>query len=148
MSNDLARRADERFARALDETGARDPREFYRGLLRTLKEQSEPLYREMVARYEEAVVATVGGGDADPLEAWLAFGVELAGRMHPGRTVVISEDGRAAPLAPPPRWDALVLHLPDEARTRAVPVSIPPEPSAAQRATVDLLVHGKVRLPE
>ncbi len=139
--------ADDRFALRLEETGARDPREYYRGLLRDLKARDAEAYQGAVARYDEAVVGAIGSG-ADPLEAWLSFGVELARIVGgPGRTVVVDETGRAAELDGTPTWEAMVLHLPEARGTRALPVGLPPQPSPAQRATVDLLVHGKVRLP-
>jgi hypothetical protein len=52
----------------------------------------------------------------------------------------------ADPYAPPPHWKSLILRLPSQKGARAFPVSIPPEPSAAQRATLDLLVKGKLQL--
>jgi hypothetical protein len=139
--------ADARFALRLEETGARDPREYYRGLLKELKGRDADAYQGAVARYEEAVVSAIAAG-ADPLAAWLAFGVELARIVGgPGRTVVVDETGRAAELDGPPTWQAMVLHLPEARGARGLPVGLPPELSSAQRATVDLLVHGKVRLP-
>ena len=137
-----------RFARRLEETGARDPREFYRQLLRDLKEADAAGYEEMVARYRDRVVAPIEAGEGDPLTHWLEFGLEVAGRLHPGRTVVIGEDGRATPLAPPPDPLDLILHLPDDVKSRAIPVGIPPEPTPAQSATLDVLVKGRTRLPE
>ena len=145
MNDDLPTLADRRFAEQRAATGARDPREFYRGLLRDLREADEAAYREMVARYEVQIVEAVGRGEADPLEAWLAFGLELAAAAAgPGRSVAVDATGRATPLEGRPRWDQMVLYLPD-GRGRAVPVSLPPELSDAQRAALDLLVKGKVR---
>ncbi len=145
MTDDLSTLADRRFAERRAATGARDPREFYRGLLRDLRGADEAAYREMVARYEVQIVGAVGRGEADPLEAWLAFGLELAAAsVGPGRSVVVDATGRATPLEGRPRWDQMVLHLPD-GRGRAVPVGLPPELSDAQRAALDLLVKGKVR---
>lgn len=145
MIDDLSTVADRRFAERRAATGARDPREFYRNLLRDLRGTDEAAYREMVALYEAQVVGAVGRGDADPLEAWLAFGLELAvASAGAGRSVVVDGSGRATPLEGRPHWDQMVLHLP-EGRGRAVPVSLPPELSDAQRAALDLLVKGKVR---
>jgi hypothetical protein len=148
MTEDLATAADRRFSDRLAATGARDPREFYRGLLRELRERDETLYRDMVALYETSVIQAVGREEADPLEAWLGFGVALAvASAGTGNAVVIDDSGRASPLEGVPSWDQLILHLPDAGRVRALPVGLPPELSEAQRATVDLLVKGKVRLP-
>lgn len=148
MSDQETEAADHRYEEALAETGARDPREFYRQLLRGLKEQSEERYQEVVARWREEVVAPLARGEGEPLERWLRFGATVAAALHPGRTVVVDESGRAAPYEPPPSWRQLILHLPDEKRVRAVPVGLPPELSVPQQATVDLLVKGKNRLPE
>jgi hypothetical protein len=145
MSEDLPTVADRRFAERRAATCARDPREFYRGLLRDLREADASAYRDMVARYEAQVVGAVGRGETDPLEAWLAFGLDLAvASAGAGRSVVVDATGRATPLDARPRWDQMILHLP-EGRGRAVPVSLPPELSDAQRAALDLLVKGKVR---
>jgi hypothetical protein len=146
MTQDLSQAADRRYAERLETTGARDPREFYRRLLRELKERDEAAYQALVARYEAEVLAPVGGGEADPLEAWLAFGVTLANAVGgPGRTVVIDAVGRARELAGTPGWEALVLHLPQARGSKALPVGLPPELSPSQKAAVDLLVHAKVR---
>jgi hypothetical protein len=147
MDPELQATADHAFGRRIEETGARDPREFYRRLLRDLRQEDEAGYTEMVRRYEEDVVGPVARGEVDPLEAWLRFGSALAERLHEGRTVVVDESGRATPLSGAPSWEDLVLHLPRGRGMRALPVGIPPEPSAAQRATLELLVQGRVRLP-
>jgi hypothetical protein len=146
MTDDLPSAADRRFQERLEATGARDPREYYRGMLRELKGSDEAVYRTLVTAYEADVVAAVARGEADPLEAWLTFGVRLAAAHGgEGRTVVIDETGRARGLDGAPAWDQLLLHLPDARGARALPVGLPPELSPPQRAAVDLLVHGKVR---
>lgn len=151
--------AAERLEEALDATGARDPREFYREQLRALREADEEAYAEAVAYYRDTLIPSIADGSAEPLPAWTDYGVRLAELAHDGRTVSIDATGRARPREGPgegPRagpgegWDpnALVLHLPEEARTRAVLVQLPPEPSAAQRATWTWLVAGKYSLPD
>lgn len=145
---DIQTQADARFEKAIEETGARDPREFYRGMLRELKAQDPDAYTEAVRLYHESVIRAIAQGEADPLEAWLEFGRALAERLHPGRTVEVDATGRASTLEPPARWDRLTLHLPDDERANAVPIGLPPELTSAQRATVDLLAFRKVRLPE
>lgn len=127
------------FEQQLEDSGTRDPRPTYRRLLRDLKESDPALYDEMVGVYETEV--------DDSLDRWLAFGRTLAGRCHPGRTVAIEEDGRARPVDEV-EDPAMILHLPDNARTRAVPVRVPAGPSPAQDATLDVLVHGRNRSPE
>jgi hypothetical protein len=145
---ELHARADELFERRVRETGARDPREFYRRLLKDLRGRDEAGYREMAARYEAEVVQPVASGERDPLEAWLSYGRALAERALPGTLVRVDATGRSSPAPGTLSWRDLLLQLPDERRSRAVPVGIPPEPSPAQRATLELLVRGRVRLPE
>ncbi len=146
MSDDLTARADERLQAALTETGARDPRDACRALLRELKGQDEAAYPRLVSRWRSGVIEPLGRGEGDPLSLWLEFGVELAATLHPGRPMVVDTQGTATPLEGSPEWNTLVLHLPDDPRHRAIPVVLPPAPSAAQQATMDLLVEGRLSL--
>jgi hypothetical protein len=148
MDPDLQQEADRRFAAHLEATGARDPRDFYRDLLKRLKARDEAAYRKAVERFRDEVVGPIARDDRDPLEAWVSYGLALARELHPGRTVVLDRAGRSIPFEPPPDPDAMILQLPDEKRERAVPVSLPPDPSPAQRAVLDLLVEGKVKLSD
>lgn len=147
MDAEIQEKSDRAFTRRLEETGARDPRDVYRGMLRDLRAEDEAAYEEMVRRYRVEVLEAIAAGDADPLVVWLRFGTDLAERLHGGRTVVVDGTGRALPLEGAPSWEALILHLPGTRQARAVPLGIPPEPTAQQRATLDLLVNGRVRLP-
>ena len=140
--------ADRRFQEALDETGARDPRDFYRGLLKEMKGRDEEAFEEAVRRWKAQVIEPLARGEGNPLERWLAYGLELARTLHPGRTMRIGEDGRAAPLDAAPDWRWLILQLPERKGERAIPVSIPPEPTTAQQSTLDLLVQGRLKLPD
>ncbi len=140
--------ADQRFEARLAETGARDPREFYREVLRSLREADPDAYREMVERYQSEVVEVLADTDRDPLLTWLEFGRALAARAAPGTLVMVDGTGRAAPAPEAISHRDLLLQIPEDRRTRALPVAIPPEPTPAQRATLDLLVKGRVRLPE
>jgi hypothetical protein len=148
MNAELQERADTRFQSSLAERGARDPREFYRGLLRELKEADPEAYATMVEAWRTEVIEPIAGDEGDPLELWIRFGIRLAATLHPGQTVAVAEDGRRVPHSPPGDAGHLLLHFPDRARTRAIPLGIPVEPSAAQRATLDLLVNGKTKLQE
>ena len=145
MSDDLAAAADNVLEAALAESGARDPREFYRERLREIKRSNPQRYESAVAYYRDTLIPEVAAGDRDPLEAWTEYGRTLAEALAPGRTVSIDETGRAHGYDGPNRT-RLILHLPDENGTRALLVGLPDALSDAQRATYDVLVAGKQRL--
>jgi hypothetical protein len=148
MDQDLQKEADRRFAAHLEETGARDPREFYRELLRRLKARDEGAYGRAVERFRDEVMGPIARDGRDPLEAWTLYGLSLARELHPGRTVTLDRTGRSTSFEPPPDPVSVILHLPDEKKERAIPVRVPPEPSSAQTAAMDLLVEGKVKLSD
>lgn len=138
----LRDQADARFQTALAESGARDPREFYRQRLRDFKEQDPGAFRRAVAYHDARLVPAVAADDSDPLAEWLEYGRVLATLAAEGRTVQIGPAGLAAPYAPPVPPDHLVLHLPADPKRAALLVGLPPELSPAQRATHELLVRG------
>lgn len=146
MDPDQRQEADELLDRALADTGAHDPREPYRALLRELKKRDQERYSRAVDRFQGSVLPSIVQGDTNPLQAWLEYGRHLANQLDPGRDVVIDHSGKASTLTLPPSWRDLIIHLPDDGRARAVLVSLPPDPTPAQRATVDLLVHARVML--
>jgi hypothetical protein len=146
MSESLAAAADKALEAALAESGARDPREFYRERLRELKQLKPAEYQTAVAYYTETLLPEVAKGEGDPLAAWTEYGRRLAEALTSGRTVAIDRSGRAGPFERADR-EQLVLHLPDDSSARALLVGLPPSLSAAQRATYDVLVAGKQRLP-
>ena len=142
MSDEMTQAADQALEAAIDETGARDPREFYRERLKELKQTDAAGYERAVTYYRDTLIPSVAGGDA-PLDAWTEYGRFLAETTAPGRTVSIDETGRSHPYAGPD-LTRLVLHLPERAG-RALLVALPPELSEAQRATFDVLVAGRQR---
>jgi len=145
MSDDLTPAADQALEAVLAETGARDPREFYRERLRELKRADASAYEREVTYYRETLIPSVARGEGDPLAAWTEYGRRLAQALAPGRTVGIDETGQAhAYEGPTP--GRLILHLPEENGARALLVGLPPELSTAQRATYNVLVEGKQRL--
>lgn len=148
MDEETRARADQRFQEALEETGARDPRDFYRERLRELKGRDPDAYDEGVRHFEEVLIPEVASGEADPLAAWERFGLRLAELTAEGRTVEIDATGRSHGYEPPAASDRMVLHLPHDRKEKALLVSLPAEPSRAQRATYDLLVRGKQTLPD
>ena len=145
MSDDLSRQADRMLESALAESGARDPREFYRERLRELKRASPRVYEKAVEYYQEVLIPEVASGDTHPLLAWTEYGRRLTTMLAPGHTVNIDGSGRAQAYESPTRG-GLVLHFPDEKGSRALLVGLPDKLSPAQRATFDVLVSGKQRL--
>lgn len=138
---DLRARADQRFESALRESGARDPRDFYRKQLRELKEGNPQAFRQALAYYEERLIPAVAAEGSDPLGEWLEYGRVLAAFTLPGRTVQVDPTGRAHDYARPVPADHLVLHLPQDANRPALVLGLPPKLSPPQRANYDLLVR-------
>lgn len=146
MSTDLQAQADEFFNRALAQSGARDPREYYRERLRALRETDGDAYDRAVAYYRDTLIPRVASGEGDPLIAWRDYGRFIAELTAPGHTVEVDESGRAHPYNPPTALDRMVLHIPEARNQRALLVGLPGAPSPAQMATYDLLVMGKQKL--
>ncbi len=146
MEQELHDRADRIFEEALGQTGAKDPREFYRARLREMKADNPEAYREAVAYYENDLVPSIAEAGDDPLMAWQRFGCRVAELTVTGTPIEIDATGRRRPYAPPTPLDRLVLHLPQESSGRALVVGLPPELSAAQLATYDLLVGGRQKV--
>jgi hypothetical protein len=141
MDDDLRARADARFARALERTGARDPRDFLRRQMRALKESDAAAYRRAAAYFEETLTPAVAEDDSDPLGEWLEFARVLAELTTPGRAVWIDATGRSSDYERPVPPDALVLHLPENPGAPAILLGLPPDLSPHQRAAYDLLVR-------
>jgi hypothetical protein len=147
MDEAVRKEADRIFAEALERSGARDPRDYYRKALRVLKQANPGAYEKAVSHFQDVLVPSIANGELEPLRAWREYGLLIAEVTASGRTVVIDETGRSRPFASDASLDSLVLHLPDAKGGRAILVSLPPDPSPAQRATYDLLVAGRHRLP-
>lgn len=142
MSDDVVA-ADRILEEALERTGARDPREYYRERLRELKRSNATGYGEAVEYYRNTLIPEVTSGARDPLDAWTRYGRRLAEALAPGRAVEVDTTGRAHPATERPPLDRLVLHMPEDKRSRALLVALPPQLSAAQKATYDVLIGGK-----
>lgn len=147
MDEATRQEADRRFAEALESSGARDPRDFYRKALRELRQVNQGGYEEAVGHFQETLVPSIAGGESEPLWAWREYGCLIARLTAEGRTVAIDETGRSTPFDSDVPLDRLVLHLPAARGARAILVSLPPAPSLAQRAAYELLVAGKHRVP-
>jgi hypothetical protein len=146
--SDVAAAAERALEAALAESGARDPREFYRERLRELKRVRPAEYSSAVAYYTDTLLPDVAANRRDALTAWTEYGRRLAEALAPGRTVGIDESGRARPFGAAGEASVhgpLVLHLPHDSGARALVVALPRTLSAAQRATYDVLVSGKQR---
>ena len=143
MPDDVTEKADRALESALAQTGARDPREFYRERLKELKRENPDGYSAAVAYYKETLLPAIANDGAPPLAAWTEYGRVLAEAAAPGRTVSIDKTGRSAPYEGPD-LERLILHLPS-GKGRALLVGLPPELSPAQRASYDVLVAGKLK---
>jgi len=143
MTTDLQQKADARFAAALAASGARDPREYYRTQLRELKRSNPEGYDQAVGYYQDELVPSIAERDADPVEAWLAYGLLIARLAAPGRAVAIDPTGRSRPLESSGPVDDMILHVPDARHAPALLVGLPPKPSSAQMATHRWLVAGR-----
>jgi len=146
MDKGLKKEADRRYEAALESSGARDPRDFYRKALRELRESNPVGYNRAVTHFQDVLVPSIASGESDPLRAWREYGRLIAEMTTAGRTVAIDETGRSHPFRSDEAMDRLVLHLPDAKGGRAILISLPSAPSSAQRAAYDLLVAGKHRL--
>lgn len=142
MSDEQSAAADKALEAALEATGARDPREFYRERLRELKKADAAAYETAVGYYRDTLIPEVAGGQRDPLDAWTEYGRRLAAALAPGRTLSVDRTGLAHDYDGPAR-DRLVLHLPAASGARALLVGLPTSLSPAQRATYDVLVEGR-----
>jgi hypothetical protein len=146
--SDVAAAADRALEAALAQSGARDPRDFYRERLRELKRVRPDEYKSAVAYYNDTLLPEVAERRRDPLAAWTEYGRRLAEALAPGRTVGIDETGRALPFSSTDGSDVggrLVLHVPHDGGTKALVVALPRTLSAPQRATYDVLVSGRQR---
>ena len=146
MDQKIQERADQIFEDALGKAGAKDPREFYRKRLREMKVDNPDAYQEAVAYYENQLVPSIAEAGDDPLMAWQQFGCHMAELTVTGTPVEIDATGRRLPYVPPTPADRMVLHVPQGSKGRALVVGLPPELSAAQLATYDLLVGGRQKM--
>ena len=148
MDQELHDRADQIFEDALGKTGAKDPREFYRKRLREMKAENPDAYGEAVAYYQNELVPSIAEAGDDPLMAWQQFRCRMAELTVTGTPIEIDTTGRRRPYAPPTPADRMVLHVPQGSKGRALIIGLPPELSAAQLATYDLLVAGRQKMQD
>lgn len=142
MNDDLKARAAARLGAALDGADQGDPRPYYRRVLRYLKDRDAGAF-DRATRYFENELVPACAGEADPLEAWLAYGRRLCSELGAGRTMELDSTGRARPVDDPASARGLVLYLPDAETAPVLVLRGPRAPSDAQKAAVELLVHGR-----
>lgn len=131
----------------LADTGTQDPRPAYRELLRLLKERDPAQFDALRQHYAREVEGALTEGGRDPLTLWLDYGLVLAAALGgEGTAMAVDQEGLASPIAGSPEPGSLTLWIPEGRAGRAIAVTTPATPSPAQVATLDLLVHGKVRL--
>lgn len=144
--DDLRPRADARLDSALERSPFRDPRPFYRQVLKQLRARDRDALDRAVRHYEDELIPAVAA-DGDPLALWLDYGRLLARLAGPGRTLEVDASGRASPVEDDARRDpgagSLLLHLPDDAAAPAVVLRCPRDATPAQDASIDLLVLGR-----
>lgn len=143
MSDDVKRRADARLEAALAAASLEDSRPLLRDRLRHLRADDPPAFERAVQHYEGAVLPKLAAEPA-PLDTWLAYAHLLGDLAGAGRYLAIAADGIAMPYAAPYLPGTLVLHIPDDTGVPAMAAAVPAQLSAAQRATLDLLVLGRL----
>jgi hypothetical protein len=108
-------------------------------MLRQLRSRDPDGFAAATERYEQVLVPAAASEDSDPLVAWLEYADWLSDRIAPGRAVRIDATGRASPAPGGPEPGVLLIHLPDDQKTRAVVLLAPARLSEAQRETIRLL---------
>ena len=149
MSEDLTAEADRLLAEALNASGERDPRDYYRNRLMELKGSNPQGYDAAIEYYQNKLIPLIASGEAEPIVAWTEYGRFLAESLTPGQTVSINPSGESHPYEPTTASGNLVLHIPESGKGgRAILVGLPNDLSPAQRATYDVLVSGKHRMSD
>lgn len=134
---------DERLAAGFAERGLEDSRDAYRQRLRELKATHREAFERAVAEYE--TVRSRIEADEDAVDTWIEFGGMLAGLTDSGELLSIDPTGRAWAYGAPAPPDHMILFVPETGRAAFVAAK-PLKPTAAQQATVELLVEGRLAL--
>jgi len=143
-STEFKMRAEARLDEAVHGAGLADPRVPLRARLRELKESHPAAFDQARSHYEQTVLPALAEA-ADPLAAWVDYACFLAQLTSTGRLVGIDATGRATAFqAASP--GLLVLFIPDDTPAAVLVALAPAQPSAAQQATVDLLVNRRLGL--
>ena len=148
MSGDVKARAEARTELAIAESEFEDFRPGYRERLRQLREEKPPAFTEALRYFEDRLLPVVADDASDPLSEWVAYGKRLGELTGSGRTVSIDVTGRARPYEAGIGRAELVLHLPNDTNTAALPLLVPRGLSTPQRASFDLLINRARALNE
>jgi hypothetical protein len=146
MTSELREQAETRLTRAAHALGLADPRPALRARLKRLRETHPDAFSRAIRHYEENVLT--GLIRDDPLNAWLEYARFLGELTSAGRLTSVDATGRAATFRSPPQTGDLVLFLPEDPATDVLVAVAPLVPSAAQQATLDLLVARRLGLAE
>jgi hypothetical protein len=136
--------AEARLEQSAAALGLADPRPPYRERLRSLRETHPDAFQRALTHYENVVLPAMTSGDA--LTAWLSYASFLAGLTADGELHTIDETGRASVYAGSLAARSLVLFVPVETSEAVLVAAAPLQPSAAQQATVELLVNRRLSL--
>jgi hypothetical protein len=140
----LRQRADAALETALAVgAGIRDPRAYFRPVLKHLRETDPQAFSRAITHFESDLVPALAGG-ADPVRGWMEYGLLLATALGPGRLMEVDGTGRAQPVEHPLSASGLVLHIPDAEAAPVLVLRHPSDGSPAQEATVELLAAGRV----
>jgi hypothetical protein len=145
MASETRRKSDDRLERACAAAGLTDPRETYRDLLRDLRGRDPDSFARASGHYQSEVLPRLAG-DAEPIDTWIEYGRVLGELGANGRMYSIDATGLADVYRPPYARHSLVLFVPDDGTRGSFVAAMPITPTAAQSATVDMLVHGRLSL--
>jgi hypothetical protein len=144
MDAETRTQAEQRLADAAATLRLMDPRPPLRATLKQLRERQMDAFTRAVAHYEEQVLPRLAA--EEPMAVWLEY-VRFVGQLTAnGRLTAIGDDGAATSFKPPLAPGTLVLFLPEDTTVPAFIAAQPQQPSAAQHASMQLLVEGKLSL--
>jgi hypothetical protein len=145
MERSMSDQAQERLSGRCARLGLADPREAYRRLLVDTKARDVAAFARATSHYKERVLPALAG-DADALDTWIDYGRYLGELAGEGSMQSVDATGRATAFRSPLAAGTLVLYLMDGG-TRGSFVAVQPRDlSAAQQATIALLVEGRLDL--
>lgn len=143
MDPELRTRAEDRLTDAARALGLADPRPPYRERLRLLRQTQPEAFASAIQHYEQRVLPELAADD--PVPVWVEYGRYLGSLTSEGSVTRVDEQGRAtAWTAEAPA--ALVLFIPEETAGEVLVLCQPMAPTAAQQATMALLVERRLSL--